>query len=56
MFDKGYISFDNNGKILISKELINYEILGIHKNMNVNIEKEHKKYLEYHRNNIYGNI
>ena len=56
LFDKGYISFDNNGKILISKELINYEILGIHKNMNVNIEKEHKKYLEYHRNNIYGNI
>lgn len=56
LFDKGYISFDNDGKILISKKLTNYEILGINKNMKINIQKEHKKYLEFHRHNIYENI
>jgi hypothetical protein len=54
LFDKGYISFDNNGSILISKDLIDYEILGINKNMKINIDKEHQKYLKFHRSDIFG--
>lgn len=53
LFDKGYISFDNGGKIIISKDLIDYEILGINPNMTIHIEEEHKKYLEFHRSDVF---
>ncbi len=53
LFDKGYISFDDNGSILISKLLTNYDILGINEDMKIKIEEEHKKYLNYHRNEIF---
>jgi len=53
VFDKGYISFNDNGSILISKELTNYEILGIKKTMRINLENKHIKYLKFHRNNIF---
>ncbi len=53
LFDKGYISFDNSGYILISSELNNYSLLGLKKEMAIDIKKEHKKYLEFHRNEIF---
>ena len=53
LFDKGYISFDDEGKIMISDELNNFEELGINKNMKIEIENEHKKYLHFHRENIF---
>ena len=53
LFDKGYISFDDNGSILISKLLTNYDILGINEHMKIEIEEEHKKYLKYHRKDIF---
>ncbi len=53
LFDKGYISFNDNGNILISKRLMNYDILGINEHMRIKIEEEHKKYLEYHSNEIF---
>lgn len=53
LFDKGYISFDNNGKILISSLLNDYESLGINLEMKIEIIDKHKVYLEYHRNNIF---
>ncbi len=56
LFDKGYISFDNNGKILISEKLKNLKILGITIDMNIKINDKHKKYLSYHRNEILKNI
>lgn len=56
LFDKGYVSFDNNGKILISKSLENYQILGVNYNMKINIDKNHKKYLAFHREQIFKNI
>lgn len=55
LFDKGYISFNDNGEILISSKIENYEVLGINKTMKINIEKEHSKYLKYHRDNIFIN-
>ena len=55
-FDKGYISFDNEGKIIIS-DLLNdndKNKLGIHSKMKLRkIEKNHVKYLDYHRQNIF---
>ncbi len=53
LFDKGYISFDNNGKIIISNDLKNYELLGVNPNMKINIKEEHKKYLEFHRSDVF---
>ncbi|MEP0265669.1 HNH endonuclease signature motif containing protein [Dokdonia sp.] len=52
VFDLGLISFDNEGKIIISEFLDDYVSFGIKKNMIVKIALEHKPYLEYHRKNI----
>lgn len=55
-FDSGYISFDDNGKILISKRLTiaDASALGVHPNMGIKrIEPDHKKYLAFHRENIF---
>lgn len=53
LFDKGYISFDERGYILISSKVENYEILGINNEMIIKIGKEHLPYFEYHRKNIF---
>ncbi len=53
LFDKGYISFDNKGYILFSKYLKDKEKLFLNKNMKINIEYEHKKYLKFHRDYIF---
>jgi len=53
LFDKGYISFDDNGCILFSEYLKDKEGLFVNKNMKIEIEKDHKKYLQFHRNNIF---
>jgi len=55
-FDNGLISFDDNGKIMISNSLSKEEIdiLGFHIQMKLSkIESAHKKYLSYHRENIF---
>lgn len=52
LFDKGYISFDKKGKIIISSLLPQSDrmILGIDKNIQLNkVENKHQKYLQYHR-------
>jgi len=56
LFDKGYISFDDNGEILISQKLKNFQLLGVRADMKISIENEHKKYLDYHRSEIFKNI
>jgi putative restriction endonuclease len=55
LFDKGYISFKDNGQIIIStaqkRQLLK---LGVDKDLKLSkIEHGHIKYLEYHRLNIY---
>jgi predicted restriction endonuclease len=52
LFDLGFISFDENGKILISKSLNNFDKLGIDSNIVIDIKNENKKYLKYHRDEI----
>jgi len=55
-FDKGYISFDDEGKIMISGSLSDSDKnkLGIHSEMKLRkVEKNHLKYLYYHRQNVF---
>lgn len=53
LFDKGYISFSDNGKILISDELSEYNLFGISTDIRITIDEKHQKYLLFHRENIY---
>lgn len=49
LFDLGYISFDDNGKIIISNLLNNFEKLNIDNSIIIDIKNNNKKYLKYHR-------
>lgn len=54
LFDKGYISFDDNGKIRISKSIDkdSYKNLNINEDISIKINENQNKYMEYHRQNI----
>ncbi|SKC09541.1 HNH endonuclease [Lachnospiraceae bacterium] len=51
LFDKHYISFDNEGKIMISSKLNNNDrvLLNIHNDMKIDMNDKMKKYMEWHR-------
>lgn len=52
LFDKGLISFDENGKILISSKLDKNELklMNIDKGSNIKINSEEQiEFLKYHR-------
>ena len=58
LFDKGLISFDRHGHILISKELNqqNLALMNIDKKNNINITSQRQQdYLDWHRKNIFIN-
>lgn len=52
-FDAGFISFCSKGIILISPLLKKPKTLGIIATMRVSLNKEHQKYMEFHRENVY---
>jgi putative restriction endonuclease len=52
-FDNGFISFDTNGKILISGVLEKPRLLGIEDRMKIKFETHHQRYLEYHRDVVF---
>lgn len=57
-FDAGYITFDQNGKILLSDEISGSPAFQLHINakMKINgklIQDEHRAYLEYHRSEVF---
>lgn len=54
-FDGGYISFDGNGKIMISKELSDNDriFLNIRSDMGIKLNDEIKQFMDYHRNNVF---
>lgn len=54
LFDEGYISFNNNGDILISQQISKslYGKLGINENTLISIYPQNKKYLEWHRSHM----
>lgn len=56
LFDKGFISFDNDGHILISdwlspknQELISFD----YSPADLNLNEQRRKYMEYHRENVF---
>lgn len=53
LFDLGFISFSDEGKILISPNLVDAELLGVNGKIVIQIKAEHNKYLQYHRENIF---
>lgn len=54
LFDKGFISFSDKGYILFSERVKPYiEVLGLNEKMRINLQKEHLKYLAFHRS-MYG--
>ena len=57
LFDKGFISFDDNGKIIISSQLSNDDLKKLGVNVKMKLQKtpneQRKIYLEYHRENIF---
>ena len=55
-FDKGYISFADDGTILVSDKLSCSAELGIVEGMSISPDKlnnSHRKYLEFHRCNVF---
>lgn len=55
LFDKGFISFSDNGTILISHEIEDWQSELVLKKDNKlrQLDEKHKAYLEYHRENIF---
>lgn len=51
LFDKGYISFDDDGKIIISEKLneINQILMNVDRKRSINMSEKTKAYMEYHR-------
>jgi len=57
LFDKGFISFDDEGQILISEALkgTNLDHIGIDNSLRIErrLSKATKEYLKYHRENLF---
>lgn len=55
LFDKGYITFDNTGKIQISESLSvrDRQLLNVSSDMSITITDSMKEYMKYHRNKIF---
>jgi putative restriction endonuclease len=55
LFDKGYMSFDNNGSIIYATDISEKDkkMLGLDDKMKLKLDKKHLKYLDYHRNNCF---
>jgi hypothetical protein len=47
-FDLGYISFQKSGKICVSNELENPEVLGVTADLFIDFQSRHLPYLEHH--------
>ena len=57
LFDTGLISFDNTGKIIISKTIpeSEYKIIGINKDTRLRwIDEKHFPFLAWHREKVFG--
>lgn len=54
-FDKGCISFDSSGSILISRDFSEFELFGVTEKMKILMNDKHQPYLDYHRKNVYEN-
>lgn len=55
-FDLGFISFDDKGKVLISRYLEKPEVLGLNEDMYFHVHREHKYYLGHHRGLLFKGL
>lgn len=55
IYDKGYISFNDDGSIIISPKLSNKTklLMNIKPDIKIALCEEHKKYLRWHRENVF---
>ncbi|PEO41977.1 hypothetical protein CN563_24750 [Bacillus sp. AFS026049] len=55
LFDKGFISFKEDGSILISKSLdqVSRVFLNINETMNIKLNQDQQKYISWHRENLF---
>ena len=55
LFDKGFISFDKTGKILIANELseINRTFMNVNPNTTIDMNDNMNTFMEYHRNHVF---
>ena len=55
IFDKGYITFDDDGKIIISDRLTenDRELLNVDSRKHIELTEGNKKYLKFHRENVF---
>ncbi|MCM1186813.1 MAG: HNH endonuclease [Lachnoclostridium sp.] len=55
IFDKGYITFDDDGKIMISARLTENDrvLLNVNSRMHIDLTESNKKYLKFHRENVF---
>ena len=56
IFDKGYITFDDDGKIIISDKLTENDrvFLNVNSRMHIELTESNKKYLKFHRENVFN--
>ncbi len=52
-FDLGFISFTENGQVIISTQLERPDMLGIEEEMSLHVHTEHRKYLDFHRSSLF---
>lgn len=55
LFNQGWISFDDNGKIIIADEMSQEDriFMNVNKDMKITLSEKNKIYLQYHRSNIF---
>ena len=55
LFDKGYITFDDEGKIIVSDRLKENDrvFLNVNSRMYIELTESNKKYLKFHRENVF---
>jgi predicted restriction endonuclease len=49
VFDLGFITFTEQGKIIVSEHLDDAENIGVTRDMSVALENEHQVYMKFHR-------
>lgn len=55
LFDRGLVSFDDDGKILISEKLSGSDrkLLNVEMDMSIDMSEETKRFMNYHRENVF---
>ena len=55
LFDSGMITFDEHGTIIVSDEISSMDqlLLNIREGMTIQLTSKMKKYMDYHRRNVF---